>query len=715
MLSHNKNLSKTIIFIFLFSLFNCLTIIAAPKKGLEQNNSVSKLAIMTYISNHEQARSVKALVQSIRDLSGPYRESKIYVVLADPENLPCKSLQDKQVELIPLVMDKTFMNYPLAIKAFVAAQVEKIAKNKYRTLVWFDPGVIVLNSLDDLNLVNDFDAAVRPVSLVNAIGISPGVAPNDYWVPIYQETGLDYQKLPTVETIVDEVKIQPYYNCEVYSLNPKLGICAEWVKILTKLLKDENYQKNSCTTFLRKLFLHQAVLSGVINLKVKPNKIKPLPLTSGYPFNQHQQLSPKKQITSFNKLSVVIFDDTWERNPAWMNKIEINEPLKTRLFTNYLNYLKLNDNLYRIEGSCNAYLVTTKDGSVLIDPAGAAIAPEFFKKVIETCPLKAILLTHAHQDHSDDIDKWKGDQNIQVITQRDFKKHFEYLDEFAGLFARRNAIWSGKALSSESTPKPDSRNAPTTTFVDEYLYELGDFHFKMLHTPGETPDHTTIWIPELRAVFVGDNYYEYFINNSTFRGTQIRPVSGYIHALDNALYLDPEYFLMGHGSPIISSQNIQRTVGNFRDALKYIYAETVKGINEGKDVYTLMQAIKLPSKYQIGQYYGKVEWTIRGIYQENVGWFDENPATMYSEPASSVFPDLVELCGADAILEKAESHLKNKEYVKVLHLTEIVPDSDPAHQKAKEIRLKALEALKAGTRNYIERIWLNYGIRSAQH
>ena len=149
--------------------------------------------------------------------------------------------------------------------------------------------------MDALNLENNFDAAIRPVSLSNNISIPPGVEPNDYWAPIYKETGIDYKNLPILETIVDEVKIQPYYNCEVYSINPKLGICSEWARILTKLLKDENFQKSTCTTFLRRLFLHQAVLSGVITSKIKQEKIKSLPITSGYPFNQHERLSAQNR------------------------------------------------------------------------------------------------------------------------------------------------------------------------------------------------------------------------------------------------------------------------------------------------------------------------------------------------------------------------------------------------------------------------------------
>jgi len=702
-------------------LINCF-ILFLSESAFAQNNIEAKpstafnkipYAFATYVSNNEQERAVKALIKSVRELSGKYRNGRIYVVLGDPENFPCNSLKKENVELIRLEMDKSFIDYPLALKAFAAAQVERIVKNEVETLIWFDPGVIVLNSLDALNLENNYAAALRPVTLSNNISIKPGNKPNDYWLPIYEMCGINYLNLPALRTIVDSVQIQPYYNCEVYSVNPRLGICDEWASKLTVLLKDEQYQKNVCTTFLRKLFLHQAVLSGIISSKVKPEKIKPLPITCGYPFNQHEKLSAQKQIASLNRLSVVIFDYAWD-TPTWINKIQIEEPLRTWLFDTYLDYLKLTDNLYRIEGSCNSYLVTTNDGSVLIDPAGASAAPELFKTVFEKFPLRAILLTHAHQDHSDNIMVWKEGKNIPVIAQQEYKTYFKYLSDFAGLFSRRNAIWAGKPIPTEPYTTPNSSIEPTIFFADDYEYKLGGLTFKMIHTPGESPDHTTIWIPELSAAFVGDNYYEYFINNSTFRGTMIRPVMGYISAMDTSLSFKPKYFLPGHGSPVVGEKIVHETVGNFRDVLKYIYDETVKGINAGKDVYTLMQEIKLPSKYNIGQFYGKVEWTVRGIYQEYVGWFDENPVTMYPESVSSIYSELAEVAGIDSLNRRAEKLLNENEYIKVLHLTEIVLSVDPKNKTANEIRLKTLTALKTGTRNYIERIWLDYGIGMAK-
>jgi alkyl sulfatase BDS1-like metallo-beta-lactamase superfamily hydrolase len=94
-----------------------------------------------------------------------------------------------------------------------------------------------------------------------------------------------------------------------------------------------------------------------------------------------------------------------------------------------------------------------------------------------------------------------------------------------------------------------------------------------------------------------------------------------------------------------------------------------------------MQEIIVPEKYKLQPYFGKVEWTVRGIYHENIGWFDRNPASMYALPPSSIYPELVETAGIEALNQKAVQLLSNEEYIKVLHLTDIVLKSNPDDRK----------------------------------
>ena len=46
--------------------------------------------------------------------------------------------------------------------------------------------------------------------------------------------------------------------------------------------------------------------------------------------------------------------------------------------------------------------------------------------------------------------------------------------------------------------------APTITFAEGLRIDGGDLTLELLPTPGHTPDHVSVWIPELRLVLAGD-------------------------------------------------------------------------------------------------------------------------------------------------------------------------------------------------------------------
>ena len=135
-------------------------------------------------------------------------------------------------------------------------------------------------------------------------------------------------------------------------------------------------------------------------------------------------------------------------------------------------------------------------------------------------------------------------------------------------------------------------------------------------------------------------------------------------------------------------------------------------MKDGKDVFTLMHEIKLPRELEVGESYGNLIWSIRGIYEGYAGWFDMQPATMYDVPVDAVFSDLAKLAGgAGAVTQLAAQYVDTGRYVEALHLTDVALASDPQFRPALEARLKALEALHAKSKNSNERGWLDYHIR----
>ena len=252
-------------------------------------------------------------------------------------------------------------------------------------------------------------------------------------------------------------------------------------------------------------------------------------------------------------------------------------------------------------------------------------------------------------------------------------------------------------------------------FDDKYEFTLGGVKFELYRAPSETYDHLFVWVPKYKAVFTGDVYYESFPNIYTLRGTEPRWALDYIASLNAILALKPEVVLPSHGLPIRGNEEITRRLTRYRDAIQYVHDEVVKGMNAGKDVYTLMQQIKLPAALDVGESYGKLTWSIRGIYEGYVGWFDLNPVTMYETPVASVYPDVVKLAGGpEAVATLAIGRAEAGDAIAALHLTDIALAADPNHRKSLEARLKALEILRSGCKNSNERGWLDYSIRETK-
>lgn len=138
-------------------------------------------------------------------------------------------------------------------------------------------------------------------------------------------------------------------------------------------------------------------------------------------------------------------------------------------------------------------------------------------------------------------------------------------------------------------------------------------------------------------------------------------------------------------------------------------------MNQGKDVFKLMEEIKLPPELEVGEGYGNLPWSVRGIYEGYAGWFDGNPTSMYPVPRAAVSKDVVELAGGPAaLLARSRALAEKGDLVSALHLVDTVLEAAPGERPALEAKIALLEQLLAASQNSNERGWLVSGIKAAR-
>ena len=390
--------------------------------------------------------------------------------------------------------------------------------------------------------------------------------------------------------------------------------------------------------------------------------------------------------------------------------------------------IKINEVIFQATGFGNSFLIKTSEGNVIVDTSLSVNTPRHKKllEAIDDGPIKYIILTHAHGDHTGGVELWR-EEDTEIIAQ---EEHFEFVNyqyRLRSLFGQRNAAQfpalAGSIVQSRSNiPEPVNQDdncgaeiKPTILFDDEYRFELGGIEFVIMHSPGETYDHLTVWLPQYSAAFVGDNYYESFPNMYTLRGTKPRWALDHANSIDKILALEPEILIPSHGDAIFGNTNIEAAAGRYRDAIVYVHDQTVLGMNQGKDVYTLMEEIKLPADLDIGEGYGSIAWSVRGIFENYIGWFDGNPATMFSTPPSDVYPDIVALAGgADAVGKLAMAYFESDAFELALHAADIALKANPTNETALNARLAALNKLLENSDNSNESGWLRFGIRQTE-
>jgi linear primary-alkylsulfatase len=261
----------------------------------------------------------------------------------------------------------------------------------------------------------------------------------------------------------------------------------------------------------------------------------------------------------------------------------------------------------------------------------------------------------------------------------------------------------------EHAPFTEGFLPPTATFDEPVTISLAGLTVDMTPAPSDADDSVTIWFPEL-GVCVNNIVWPALFNVFAIRGEEYRDPRVLLHGLDHVLSLDAEHLVGAHGPPISGVERVRSEVTRSRDAIQFMWDQTVRGINMGLTHGELIEFVQLPEVYAESylqtQHYGLVEHHVRQIHTGLRGWFDGDPAQLFPLPPADRARRLVEgFGGADAVRARADAALDEDDVRWALELSSWLVRSPDAEQSdrdrlAEVLRTVARRTTSANVRNW---------------
>ncbi len=241
--------------------------------------------------------------------------------------------------------------------------------------------------------------------------------------------------------------------------------------------------------------------------------------------------------------------------------------------------------LYLVEGAgANSEVRVTGEGIILVD--GKLPSQKNYDDLMEqiksvsTQPVKFLLVTHHHQDHTGNDQRFL-DAGVTVIGTESLKKNLE---------------------TYKADPLPA---APSVTFAAEHEVRLGGAVAEMRHLGNaHTSGDSVVYFPDLKVIAVSDIV--------TVGGGPLIDYSGggsaagFLQSLDALQKIDYELAIPGNGKPMTKDQ-----VQTFKSQFETVIAHAKELVRKGVTKEDLMGQLKSDD----------IPWTLRVASPE--AFYDE--------------------------------------------------------------------------------------------
>jgi glyoxylase-like metal-dependent hydrolase (beta-lactamase superfamily II) len=395
--------------------------------------------------------------------------------------------------------------------------------------------------------------------------------------------------------------------------------------------------------------------------------------------------------------------------PAHFQRLPAPEAIRARspLMFPVTDYkaVEVASGVFWIAAGSNAGWVVTPDGVVLID--SGMHRREVYEELARTtagAPVRYVIYTHGHEDHVLLEPRFRDlVPDAQVIGHGFLPERLRKYEQLRPHLARINSIQFHLAIP----PVERQYKYPDIVYWDRHELELGGRRFELFHGRGETDDATVVHVPDAGVVFAGDFLISVLPNLGNPYKVP-RYAAGWIETLERIAALKPKAVAPGHGTGLVSGEDVDAVLGDTVRGLRYIHDEVVRRMNDGQSLDQMVTEVRLPPELEdsrhLRQTYSRVEFAVMAIRRGYDGWFDGDPSDLLPVPRQAVARELRALIGDDAALLARAAALWSEGLRRAaLELVQVILRDDPKHTEARRLRLRFMEELVEADRCVMSR------------
>lgn len=270
------------------------------------------------------------LAASIREFGGSLAHVPIYFFVPEYGEQLTLATRDKldslNVRLVPVTLNEQVLRFPLAHYPLMAAAAESLAQDTADFLVWLGTNTIVLQEPVAFMLPNGKNLGYRPVHHTN-VGSPYGMLLDSFWKLVYEYCNVPEDRIFPMKTHVDGATIRPYFNAGCLITRPEKGLFTKWRNTFFAIYQENSLQKLYQKDERYAIFVHQAILSGIILSMYTPEELYELPCGYNYPLHLHAEDITDSRPSKIEQC-ITIRHEGFYRDPSWAEKIPAHEPLK---------------------------------------------------------------------------------------------------------------------------------------------------------------------------------------------------------------------------------------------------------------------------------------------------------------------------------------------------------------------------------------------------